>query len=71
MHNLVLAWVVGIDLAAGVFWWLVPLLALASLLPIGLGWLGVREAAAVAMLSGAGGAPEMIMAWRFQWPREP
>ncbi|MDQ3814873.1 MAG: flippase-like domain-containing protein [Armatimonadota bacterium] len=67
VHNLVLAHVVGLDLPGSVFWWLVPLLAVASLLPLGLGGLGVREAAAVAMLAGTGVAPEIIVAWSLLW----
>jgi hypothetical protein len=36
---------VGLDLPTATFVWLVPLLALASLVPVGIGGLGVRVAA--------------------------
>ncbi len=52
--NIVLARAVGLALPGAVFWWLVPALALASLLPIGLGGLGVRCRAAVALLANSG-----------------
>ncbi|HEX8833169.1 MAG TPA: lysylphosphatidylglycerol synthase transmembrane domain-containing protein, partial [Abditibacteriaceae bacterium] len=48
--NIGLARVVGLDLPAVVFWWLVPALSLSSLLPVGIGGLGVREAAAMVFL---------------------
>jgi uncharacterized protein (TIRG00374 family) len=66
--NIALARVVGLDLPALAFWWLVPLLALASLVPLGIGGLGVREAAAVALLHNSEGvAVDNIVAWSLLW----
>lgn len=65
--NIGLARVVGLDVRSGVFWWLVPLLALASLLPVGIGGLGVREAAAAALLAGSGAATQTIVLWSLLW----
>lgn len=48
--NLGLADAMGLRVPALLFCWLVPLLALASLLPFGIGGLGVREATALALL---------------------
>ena len=48
--NIGLACAVELDLPARVFWWLGPLLSLSGLIPAGIGGLGVREAAAVALL---------------------
>jgi uncharacterized membrane protein YbhN (UPF0104 family) len=61
-----LARAVGLLLPATTFVWLVPLLALASLVPVGIGGLGVREAAAVALLGSAAPA-ELVIAWSLLW----
>lgn len=66
--NLFLARAVGLDLPAVVFLWLVPSLAIASMIPLGVGGLGVREAAAITLLQGAlppAMAPSVaaILAW--------
>jgi uncharacterized membrane protein YbhN (UPF0104 family) len=64
--NIALAAVVGLSIPSVTFWWLVPILSLASLLPIGIGGLGVREAAAAALLGPA--APmETIVVWSLLW----
>jgi hypothetical protein len=67
--NIALARVVGLDLPALTFWWLLPLLALASLVPLGIGGLGVREAAAVGLLhnTGTGADAGTIVAWSLLW----
>jgi uncharacterized protein (TIRG00374 family) len=65
--NIGLAAAVGLDLPFVTFWWLVPLLALASLLPIGIGGLGVREAAAVTLLGGFGVSGGTVVAWSLLW----
>lgn len=65
--NIALARVVGLEVRSEVFWWLVPLLALASLLPVGIGGLGVREAAAAALLANSGAALPTIVLWSLLW----
>lgn len=70
--NIYLARSVGLDLPVGVFLWLIPCLGIASMLPVGVGGLGVREAGAVAFLNGAlpaGAMPEpgTIIAWSLLW----
>lgn len=65
--NIGLAHAVGLQLPASTFFWLVPLLSIASLLPLGVGGLGVREAAAVALLSGTSAATGTIVAWSLLW----
>ncbi|MBV9471057.1 MAG: flippase-like domain-containing protein, partial [Abitibacteriaceae bacterium] len=65
--NIGLAHAAGLQLPALVFFWLVPLLSIASLLPLGIGGLGVREAAAVALLSGTHAATGTIVAWSLLW----
>ena len=67
--NIFLAQATGMGLPSLVFWWLSPLLSLSGLVPIGIGGLGVREAAAVTLLSGenfrvASGA---VVAWSLLW----
>lgn len=57
---------VGLELPPATFVWLVPLLALASLVPVGIGGLGVREAAAVTLISTAA-RPEVVIAWSLLW----
>ena len=65
--NIGLARVVGLEVRSEVFWWLVPLLALASLLPVGIGGLGVREAAAATLLANSGAALPTIVLWSLLW----
>lgn len=48
--NIFLARATGLQAPITTFLWLVPLLSLMSMIPIGIGGLGVREAAAVAVL---------------------
>jgi uncharacterized protein (TIRG00374 family) len=61
-----LARAVGLNLPVANFVWLVPLLALASLVPVGIGGLGVREAAAAALVGSAAPA-EIVIAWSLLW----
>ncbi len=61
-----LARAVGLHTANAVFLWLVPLLALISMVPIGIGGLGVREVAAVSVLGHAEPAA-IIVAWSLLW----
>jgi hypothetical protein len=65
--NLVLARAVGLQLPPLVMWWLVPVLALASLVPLGIGGLGVREVAAIKLLSASGISAETVLAWSLLW----
>jgi uncharacterized membrane protein YbhN (UPF0104 family) len=65
--NVALADVVGLQVSMLLMWWLVPVLALASLLPVGIGGLGVREVAAVSLLSASGAIPQTIIAWSLLW----
>lgn len=70
--NIFLARTVELDLPAQVFIWLIPCLGIASMIPLGIGGLGVREAGAVAFLNGAlpAGAmptPGTIIAWSLLW----
>ena len=51
--NVLLAHAAGLALPLLILVWLVPALSLASMLPLGIGGLGVRETAAVALLSNA------------------
>ncbi len=67
--NVALARAAALQVRAGVFWWLAPLLSLSGLLPVGIGGLGVRETAAVALLQGqkvpvSTGA---VVAWSLLW----
>jgi glycosyltransferase 2 family protein len=57
--NVFLARAVGLSSPFTTFLWLVPLLSITSMLPIGIGGLGVREVAAVAVL---GNSPNVV-AW--------
>ena len=60
--NIFLARAAGLQTPITTFLWLVPLLSLMSMIPIGIGGLGVREAAAVAVLGNT--APQgTILAW--------
>lgn len=65
--NIGLARATGLELPARVFWWLGPLLSLSGLIPAGIGGLGVREAAAVALLRGFPVASGQIVAWSLLW----
>jgi len=69
--NIGLAFAVQLPLNLLVYWWLIPALALASLIPVGIGGLGVREAAAVAMVGtltvAAGGNTSNLIAWSLLW----
>jgi uncharacterized protein (TIRG00374 family) len=65
--NIGLAWAVGLRVPPTTMWWLVPVLSAASLLPIGIGGLGVREAAAVSLLQGAGAPAGTVVAWSLLW----
>ncbi|HEX8551101.1 MAG TPA: lysylphosphatidylglycerol synthase transmembrane domain-containing protein [Abditibacteriaceae bacterium] len=61
-----LARAIGWNLPTQTFFWLIPVLALASLVPVGIGGLGVREAAAVALVGSAAPA-ETAIAWSLLW----
>jgi len=67
--NIWLAHEAGLRLPAPMYWWLVPALALSGLIPVGVGGLGVREAAAVALVHGSGiPAPaSVIIGWSLLW----
>jgi uncharacterized protein (TIRG00374 family) len=69
--NIWLARAVGLDLPLETFLWLMPSLAIAAMLPLGIGGLGVREAAAVALLGGALAThhivPGTVIAWSLLW----
>jgi uncharacterized membrane protein YbhN (UPF0104 family) len=65
--NIMLARAVGLNLPPLVMWWLVPVLALASLVPLGIGGLGVREVAAIKLLGASGISAETILAWSLLW----
>lgn len=65
--NIGLARVVGLDLPVETFLWLVPLLAVASMIPLGIGGLGVREASATLLLKGSGVPDARILVWSLLW----
>ena len=65
--NIGLASASGLELPARVFWWLGPLLSLSGLIPAGIGGLGVREAAAVALLGGWQLSVGQIVGWSLLW----
>ena len=65
--NVVLARALGLTIPPLVFWWLVPALSLASLLPLGIGGLGVREVAAVQFLGVFNVSAPTIIAWSLLW----
>ena len=65
--NIGLARAVGLTLPASTLAWLAPLLALSSVLPLGIGGLGVREAAAVALLHNSGAPQSTVLAWSLLW----
>jgi uncharacterized membrane protein YbhN (UPF0104 family) len=60
--NIYLARAAGLQTPVTTFLWLVPLLSLMSMVPIGIGGLGVREAAAVAVL-GSHEPDGAVIAW--------
>ena len=65
--NIGLAQASDLNLPARVFWWLGPLLSLSGLIPAGIGGLGVREAAAVALLRGWPIGVGQIVGWSLLW----
>jgi uncharacterized membrane protein YbhN (UPF0104 family) len=65
--NIGLARTVGLPIPAATFWWVTPTLALSTVLPLGIGGLGVREAAAVALLHSANVSVGMVVAWSLLW----
>lgn len=65
--NIALARSLGLEVSAVVFCWVVPALALASLVPLGIGGLGVREIAAVSMLGALGAPAPLVIAWSLLW----
>ena len=65
--NIGLARASGLQLPLAVFWWLGPLLSLSGLVPAGIGGLGVREAAAVALLQGWPVSVGQIVGWSLLW----
>ena len=65
--NIGLAWASGLGLPAHIFWWLGPLLSLSGLIPAGIGGLGVREAAAVALLQSWPINVGQIVGWSLLW----
>jgi uncharacterized membrane protein YbhN (UPF0104 family) len=69
MLNMGLARSAQLDLPAGTFWWLAPLLSLSGLIPAGIGGFGVREGAALTLLRGDFPHLEagQIVAWSLLW----
>lgn len=70
--NIFLARAVGLNLPSGVFAWLVPSLGIAAMIPLGIGGLGVREGAALALLRSTPLPPNtistsLILAWSLLW----
>ncbi len=65
--NIGLARASGLDLPARIFWWLGPLLSLSGLIPAGIGGLGVREAAAVALLRDWPLGVGQVVGWSLLW----
>ena len=65
--NIGLARASGLDLPARVFWWIGPILSLSGLIPAGIGGLGVREAAAVALLRDWPVSVGQIVGWSLLW----
>jgi uncharacterized membrane protein YbhN (UPF0104 family) len=64
--NIGLARASNLPVPDAVFWWLGPLLSLSGLVPVGIGGLGVREAAAVGLLGGSV-ASGKVVAWSLLW----
>lgn len=67
--NIALAQAATLGIPSHVFWWLAPLLSLSGLVPLGIGGLGVREAAAVALLAGEHfqATDGAVVAWSLLW----
>jgi uncharacterized protein (TIRG00374 family) len=69
--NIGLAFAVHLPLPWLIYWWLVPAMSLASLLPVGIGGLGVREAAAIALVGtlvvSSGGQVANLVVWSLLW----
>jgi uncharacterized protein (TIRG00374 family) len=65
--NIGLARAVDLSVPIAMFWWVSPALALSSVLPLGIGGLGVREAAAVALLRLPGVEVGTVVAWSLLW----
>lgn len=64
--NIALARAVGLGLEPASIAWIVPVLALSAVVPLGIGGLGAREAAAVALLGGAFSNGD-VLAWSLLW----
>jgi uncharacterized membrane protein YbhN (UPF0104 family) len=64
--NLALARAVGLPIEAGSMAWVAPVLALSSVVPLGIGGLGAREAGATALLGGAFARGD-VLAWSLLW----
>ncbi len=58
---------VGLEGTPRTFVWVTPALGLASVIPLGIAGLGVREAAAVALLKPLGFSVGTIVAWSLLW----
>jgi glycosyltransferase 2 family protein len=67
--NIGLAHATKLPVPDAVFWWLGPLLSLSGLIPVGVGGLGAREAAAVALLKGSAYAVSsgQLVGWSLLW----
>jgi len=64
--NIALARAVGLGLEPASMAWVVPVLALSAVVPLGIGGLGAREAGALALLGGAFGSGD-VLAWSLLW----
>lgn len=64
--NIALARAVGLSLEPDSMAWIVPVLALSAVVPLGIGGLGAREAAAVALLGGGFNSGD-VLAWSLLW----
>ena len=64
--NIALARAVGLSLEPASMAWIVPVLALSAVVPLGIGGLGAREAAAVALLGGGFNSGD-VLAWSLLW----
>jgi uncharacterized membrane protein YbhN (UPF0104 family) len=64
--NIALARAVGLELPPASVAWAAPVLALSSVVPLGIGGLGAREVGAVALLGASFGRGE-ILAWSLAW----
>jgi uncharacterized membrane protein YbhN (UPF0104 family) len=65
--NLALARAISLPISPVTVWWATPFLSLASLLPIGIGGLGIREVAAVQLLRGYNLPGNLILTWSLVW----